>query len=104
MTSIQSECKLINKHSEKKWVANENIDFNSRYEREGLGRRTIKAQDLWFAIVNAQIETGTPFMLYKDSCNAKSNQQHLGTIHCSNLCTEIVEYTAPDEVRVKCFN
>ena len=73
----------------------------NRYEEEGLGRRTVKAQDLWFAIVNAQIETGTPFMLYKDHCNAKSNQQHLGTIHCSNLCTEIIEYTAPNEVNTR---
>ncbi|CAF0721983.1 unnamed protein product [Adineta steineri] len=75
-------------------------DLYTKYESEGRGRRTVKAQELWFAIVNAQIETGTPFMLYKDHCNAKSNQQHLGTIHCSNLCTEIIEYTAPDEVAV----
>jgi ribonucleoside-diphosphate reductase subunit M1 len=75
-------------------------DLYTRYEQEGLGRRTIKAQELWFAIVNSQIETGTPFVLYKDHCNAKSNQQHLGTIHCSNLCTEIIEYTAPNEVAV----
>ncbi|CAF0832957.1 unnamed protein product [Didymodactylos carnosus] len=71
-----------------------------RYENEGLGRRKVKAQELWFAIINAQIETGNPFMLYKDHCNSKSNQQHLGTIHCSNLCTEIIEYTSPDEVAV----
>ncbi len=70
------------------------------YEREGKGRKTIKAQDLWFKILESQIETGTPYMLYKDAANAKSNQQNLGTIKSSNLCTEIVEYTAPDEVAV----
>lgn len=70
------------------------------YERSGRARRTIKAQKLWAAIIEAQIETGTPFMLYKDACNSKSNQKHLGTIKCSNLCTEIIEYTAPDEVAV----
>ncbi|KAL3320963.1 Ribonucleoside-diphosphate reductase large subunit [Cichlidogyrus casuarinus] len=71
-----------------------------RYERENKGRKTVNAQELWYAIIEAQIETGTPFMLYKDSCNRKSNQQHLGTIKCSNLCTEIVEYSSPDEVAV----
>jgi ribonucleotide reductase alpha subunit len=60
----------------------------------------IPAQDLWFAILSAQVETGTPYMLFKDACNSKSNQQNLGTIKSSNLCTEIVEYTAPDEVAV----
>ena len=58
----------------------------------------VKAQKLWYAIIESQIETGTPYMLYKDACNGKSNQQNLGTIKCSNLCTEIVEYSAPDEV------
>ena len=72
----------------------------SKYEEEGRGRKTIKAQDLWFAILESQIETGTPYMLYKDACNQKSNQKNLGTIRSSNLCTEIVEYTAPDEVAV----
>jgi len=72
----------------------------SRYEREGKGRKTIKAQDLWFKILESQIETGTPYMLYKDAANAKSNQQNLGTIKSSNLCTEIIEYTAPDEIAV----
>jgi ribonucleoside-diphosphate reductase alpha chain len=72
----------------------------TRYEREGKGRKTIKAQDLWFKILESQIETGTPYMLYKDSANAKSNQQNLGTIKSSNLCTEIIEYTAPDEIAV----
>jgi ribonucleotide reductase alpha subunit len=71
-----------------------------KYEREGKGRKTIKAQQLWFAILGSQVETGTPYMLYKDHCNNKSNQQNLGTIKCSNLCTEIVEYTAPDEIAV----
>ena len=70
------------------------------YEAKGIARKTIKAQKLWFAILDSQIETGTPYMLYKDACNLKSNQQNLGTIKCSNLCTEIVEYTAPDEVAV----
>lgn len=72
----------------------------TRYEQEGKGRKTIKAQDLWFKILESQIETGTPYMLYKDAANAKSNQQNLGTIKSSNLCTEIIEYTAPDEVAV----
>ena len=69
-----------------------------RYEKEGRGRKSIKAQQLWYAIIEAQTETGTPYMLYKDACNRKSNQQNLGTIKCSNLCTEIVEYSSPDEV------
>lgn len=71
-----------------------------KYETEGKSRKTIKAQQLWFAILDSQVETGTPYMLYKDHCNAKSNQKNLGTIKCSNLCTEIVEYTAPDEAAV----
>jgi len=71
-----------------------------RYEQEGKARRTIAARDLWNAILEAQIETGTPYMLYKDAANKKSNQKNLGTIKCSNLCTEIIEYTAPDEVAV----
>jgi ribonucleoside-diphosphate reductase subunit M1 len=71
-----------------------------KYEKEGRGRSTIKAQKLWYAILEAQTETGNPFMLYKDACNRKSNQKNLGTIRNSNLCTEIVEYTAPDEVAV----
>lgn len=70
------------------------------YEAAGKGRKTVKAQDLWFKILESQIETGTPYMLYKDAANAKSNQQNLGTIKSSNLCTEIMEYTAPDEVAV----
>ncbi|EKB47524.1 ribonucleoside-diphosphate reductase subunit alpha [Cecembia lonarensis] len=71
-----------------------------KYEREGKARETIKAQELWFEILESQIETGTPYMLYKDSANKKSNQQNLGTIKSSNLCTEIIEYTSPDEVAV----
>ncbi len=72
----------------------------TRYESEGKGRRTVKAQELWFKIMESQIETGTPYMLYKDAANKKSNQQNLGTIKSSNLCTEIIEYTAPDEIAV----
>ncbi|OQE36117.1 hypothetical protein PENCOP_c012G05755 [Penicillium coprophilum] len=72
----------------------------AKYEQEGRGRKTIKAQKLWYAILEAQTETGNPFMLYKDACNKKSNQKNLGTIRSSNLCTEIVEYSAPDEVAV----
>ena len=71
-----------------------------KYEKEGKGRQTVKAQDLWFEVLEAQIETGTPYMLYKDAANKKSNQKNLGTIKSSNLCTEIIEYTAPDEVAV----
>jgi len=78
-------------------------EFEKMYEQleaDGKGRKTVKAQQLWFRILESQMETGTPYMLYKDHCNRKSNQQNLGTIHCSNLCTEIVEYTSPDEVAV----
>ncbi|MBS1583073.1 MAG: ribonucleoside-diphosphate reductase subunit alpha [Bacteroidetes bacterium] len=71
-----------------------------KYEAEGRGRRTVKAQDLWFHVLESQIETGTPYILFKDSANRKSNQQNLGTIKSSNLCTEIIEYTSPDEVAV----
>jgi ribonucleoside-diphosphate reductase alpha chain len=71
-----------------------------KYESEGKGRKTIAARELWTKIMEAQIETGTPYMLYKDACNAKSNQKNLGVIRSSNLCTEIIEYTAPDEVAV----
>ncbi|KAJ2776866.1 ribonucleotide-diphosphate reductase subunit rnr1 [Coemansia javaensis] len=79
-------------------------EFEALYQKyeqtPGLARSTIDAQKLWYAILDAQIETGNPFMLYKDACNRKSNQQNLGTIKCSNLCTEIVEYSDPDEVAV----
>jgi ribonucleoside-diphosphate reductase alpha chain len=71
-----------------------------KYEKEGKGRKTIKARDLWEKILESQIETGTPYMLYKDSANRKSNQKNLGTIRSSNLCTEILEYTSPDEIAV----
>lgn len=71
-----------------------------QYEREGRARKTVKAQDLWFAILDAQVETGTPYLLYKDAANSKSNQQNLGTIKSSNLCTEIMEYTSDKEVAV----
>lgn len=70
------------------------------YESSGRGRKTIKARWLWTQIIESQGETGTPYMLYKDTCNRKSNQQNLGTIKSSNLCTEIVEFTSPDEVAV----
>ena len=75
-------------------------DREPRYELEGRGRKTIKAQKLWYSILEAQTETGNPYILYKDACNKKSNQKNLGTIRSSNLCTEIVEYSAPDEVAV----
>ena len=71
-----------------------------KYEKEGKFRRQVKAQDLWFEILESQIETGTPYILYKDSANRKSNQKNLGTIKSSNLCTEIIEYTSADEVAV----
>ncbi len=71
-----------------------------KYESEGRGRKTIKARELWEKILESQIETGTPYMLYKDSANRKSNQKNLGTIRSSNLCTEILEYTSSDEVAV----
>lgn len=78
-------------------------EFNTlyhKYESEGKGRKTIKARELWGKILESQIETGTPYMLYKDAANSKSNQQNLGTIRSSNLCTEIIEYTSEDEVAV----
>merc|ERR1711997_1027625 len=67
---------------------------------EKKGRKTVKDQQLWFRILDSQMETGTPYMLYKDHANRKSNQQNLGTIKSSNLCTEIIEYTSPEEVAV----
>ncbi|CAK4010309.1 Ribonucleoside-diphosphate reductase large chain [Lecanosticta acicola] len=75
-------------------------ELYERYEREGRGRETVRAQKIWYAILEAQTETGNPFILYKDAANRKSNQKNLGTIRSSNLCTEIIEYTAPDEVAV----
>ena len=71
-----------------------------KYEKAGKGRKTIRARELWEKVVESQVETGTPYILYKDACNEKSNQKNLGTIRSSNLCTEIIEYTAPDEVAV----
>ena len=71
-----------------------------QYEQEGRGIRTIQARDLWFKILDSQIETGTPYMLYKDACNSKSNQKNLGTIKSSNLCTEIIEYSNEEETAV----
>ncbi len=71
-----------------------------KYEKEGRARKTVKAQELWFAVLDAQVETGTPYLLYKDAANGKSNQQNLGTIKSSNLCTEIMEYTDANEVAV----
>jgi len=76
------------------------VALYTKYENEGLARKTVKAQKLWFAICESQIETGNPYILYKDAANSKSNQKNLGTIKSSNLCTEIMEYTAPDEVAV----
>ncbi len=78
-------------------------EFNAlytKYEAAGLATKTIKAQALWSAIIDSQVETGNPYMLYKDACNRKSNQQNLGTIKCSNLCTEIVQYSSPTEIAV----
>ena len=90
-----NECPdLYNNHSE---------EFEAlylKYESEGKGRKTIRARELWEKILESQIETGTPYMLYKDASNRKSNQKNLGTIRSSNLCTEIIEYTSPDEVAV----
>merc|ERR1712238_341815 len=75
-------------------------ELYTRLEGEKKGRKTVKAQQLWFRILESQMETGTPYMLYKDHANRKSNQQNLGTIHCSNLCTEIMEYTSSEEIAV----
>lgn len=72
----------------------------TQYEQEGRARKTVKARDLWTAVLESQTETGTPYILYKDAANRKSNQQNLGTIRSSNLCTEIIEYTSKDEVAV----
>ncbi len=71
-----------------------------KYEAAGKGRKTVRARELWEKILESQIETGTPYMLYKDAANRKSNQKNLGTIRSSNLCTEILEYTSPDEIAV----
>jgi ribonucleoside-diphosphate reductase alpha subunit len=76
------------------------VDLYTKYETEGKGRRTMKARDLWFQILDAQMETGTPYLLYKDACNKKSNQKNLGTIKSSNLCTEIIQYSDDKESAV----
>jgi ribonucleoside-diphosphate reductase alpha chain len=76
------------------------VELYTKYEQEGRGRKSIPARELWGKVLDSQTETGTPYILYKDACNEKSNQKNLGTIKSSNLCTEIVEYTAPDEVAV----
>ena len=76
------------------------VDLYTRYEREGRGRKQVSAQKLWFSMLDSQMETGTPYILFKDACNAKSNQQNLGTIKSSNLCTEIIEYSSPTETAV----
>ncbi|MDP2526543.1 ribonucleoside-diphosphate reductase subunit alpha [Maribacter dokdonensis] len=90
-----NECPdLFNKHS------GEFEKLYLQYEAEGKGRKTVKARELWEKILESQIETGTPYMLYKDAANRKSNQKNLGTIRSSNLCTEIMEYTSPDEIAV----
>jgi len=75
-------------------------DLYTKYERDGKGRRSVPAKKLWQMILDAQIQTGTPYLCYKDAANSKSNQQHLGTIKSSNLCTEIMEFTSPDETAV----
>ena len=75
-------------------------ELYERYEKEGRARKKVRAQQLWFSVLESQIETGVPYMLYKDACNLKSNQQNLGVIKSSNLCTEVVEYSSPDEVAV----
>jgi ribonucleoside-diphosphate reductase alpha subunit len=76
------------------------VELYERYEKEGRGRKTVKAQKLWFQILDSQMESGTPYLLYKDAANKKSNQQHVGTIKSSNLCTEIIEYSDKDETAV----
>ena len=81
-------------------VGDEFKTLYERYEREGLGRKTVKAQKLWFHILDSQIESGTPYLVYKDAANLKSNQQNLGVIKSSNLCTEIIEYSSPEETAV----
>ena len=75
-------------------------ELYTKYEQEGRGRKTMPAQKLWQMVLDAQIQTGTPYLCYKDAANAKSNQQNVGTIKSSNLCTEIMEYSAPDETAV----
>ena len=75
-------------------------ELYEKYEKDGCGRKQVDAQKLWFKILDSQIETGTPYILYKDACNEKSNQKNIGTIKSSNLCTEIIEYSSPEETAV----
>ncbi|XP_029167610.1 LOW QUALITY PROTEIN: ribonucleoside-diphosphate reductase large subunit [Nylanderia fulva] len=75
-------------------------ELYTRYEKEGRYKKQVEARAVWIAILRSQVETGTPYMLYKDHCNRKSNHQHIGTIKCSNLCTEVVQYSGPGEVAV----
>lgn len=79
-------------------VGDKFVELYERYEHEGRARETVKARKVWSAVLDAQIETGNPYILFKDACNLKSNQQNLGTINCSNLCTEVVQYSSPDEI------
>merc|ERR1719387_2033057 len=76
------------------------VELYEGYEKHNKYRKQMPAREVWNKILDSQIETGTPYMLYKDACNRKSNQQNLGTIKSSNLCTEILEYTSPDEIAV----
>jgi ribonucleoside-diphosphate reductase alpha chain len=76
------------------------VELYTRYESEGRGRVTMKARNLWFQVLDAQMETGTPYLLYKDACNKKSNQKNLGTIKSSNLCSEVVQYSDENESAV----
>ena len=76
------------------------VELYTKYENEGKGRKTMKARDLWFQIMDAQMETGTPYLVYKDAANRKSNQKNLGTIKSSNLCSEIIEYSDGNETAV----
>lgn len=79
---------------------NDFIELYTKYEAEGKGRKTVEARDLWFKILDSQMETGTPYLLYKDAANEKSNQKNIGTIKSSNLCTEIMEYSDDKETAV----
>ncbi len=89
------ECKGLSDH-----YGSDFEELYLQYEKEEKGKKKVSAQKLWFAILNSQIETGTPYLLYKDACNSKSNQNNLGTIKSSNLCTEIIEYSNEEETAV----
>ena len=99
-TVIGRLCVLTNAQVFLKHTVRNSKSFTRSTKKKERGRKTIKAQELWFKILESQVETGTPYMLFKDAANAKSNQQNLGTIRSSNLCTEIIEYTSPDEIAV----